>query len=131
MAAAAPDYSYTAGLVKVLENPRWPVARACQAVEACLDMNKCAPCGARRACLICSSRRPLCRTIADSVALLPALSCGTDRGICFRPALPKGSCCTCLASMDKHPADIAASCDLHRLVLCSVSSLQHDVAIMQ
>lgn len=41
MAAAAPDYSYTAGLVKVLENPRWPVARACQAVEACLDMNKC------------------------------------------------------------------------------------------
>ena len=42
MAAAAPDYSYTAGLVKVLENPRWPVARACQAVEACLDMNKCA-----------------------------------------------------------------------------------------
>ena len=42
MAAAAPDYSYTAGLVKVLENPRWPIARACQAVEACLDMNKCA-----------------------------------------------------------------------------------------
>lgn len=43
MAQATPDFSYTAGLVKVLENPRWPVAKACAAVETCLEQNRCAP----------------------------------------------------------------------------------------
>ena len=29
------------GLNSILESPRWPIAKKCQAVDGCLDLNRC------------------------------------------------------------------------------------------
>ena len=29
------------GLNTILESPRWPIAKKCQAVDGCLDLNRC------------------------------------------------------------------------------------------
>lgn len=29
------------GLCAILESPRWPIAKKCQAVDGCLDVNRC------------------------------------------------------------------------------------------
>lgn len=36
------DAATPAGLVAILENPKWPVSKACQAVEDCILANRCA-----------------------------------------------------------------------------------------
>lgn len=36
------DAATPAGLVAILDNPKWPVSKACQAVEDCILANRCA-----------------------------------------------------------------------------------------
>jgi hypothetical protein len=38
---AGSEFNTISGLARVLENPRWPVARACAAVTNCLEMSRC------------------------------------------------------------------------------------------
>ena len=38
---AGSEFNTVSGLARVLDNPRWPVARACAAVTNCLEMSRC------------------------------------------------------------------------------------------
>lgn len=38
---AGSEYNSVSGLARILDNPRWPIARSCAAVINCLEMSRC------------------------------------------------------------------------------------------